>query len=66
MHFLNTPAKMNVESIKDIDFSPDKFIIKGKEIYLHIPEGYGENRNYAIILKKIEDNSNNKKPEYSK
>lgn len=40
----NTPAKMNVESIKDIDFSPDKFIIKGKEIYLHIPESYGETK----------------------
>lgn len=40
----NTPVKTNVESIEDVDFSPDKFIIKEKEIYLHIPESYGETK----------------------
>jgi len=38
------PDKANVESINDIDFSPDKFILKGKEIYLHIPISYGETK----------------------
>ena len=40
----DTPVKSNVESIEDIDFSPDKFFIKGKEIYLHIPISYGETK----------------------
>ena len=38
------PAKANVELIESIDFSPDKFIIKGKEIYLHISGSYGETK----------------------
>ena len=38
------PSKTNVESIENIDFSPEKFIIKGKEIYLHIPVSYGETK----------------------
>ena len=41
---LEVPSKENVESIKSTDFLPDKFIIKGKEIYLHIPESYGETK----------------------
>lgn len=40
----NIPVKTNVESIKDINFSPDKFIIHGKEIYLHIPDSYGKTK----------------------
>ena len=40
----DTPVKSSVESIEGIDFSPDKFIIKEKEIYLHIPESYGETK----------------------
>ncbi len=35
------PPQANVESIKHIDYSPDKFIITGKEIYLYCPNGYG-------------------------
>ena len=38
------PDKTNIESIGNIDFSPDQFIIKGKEIYLHIPVSYGETK----------------------
>ena len=38
------PAKTNIESIKNLDFSPDQFSIAGKEIYLHIPESYGETK----------------------
>ena len=40
----NLPDKTNIESIGNIDFLPDQFIIKGKEIYLHIPESYGETK----------------------
>lgn len=38
------PKKENVESVNKADFSPDEFIIEGKEIYLHIPESYGETK----------------------
>ena len=39
-----TPAKEKLEQIKEVDFSPDKFIIKEKEIYLHVPNSYGETK----------------------
>ena len=39
-----TPDKEKIEQIKNLDFSPDKFKIKDKEIYLHIPESYGETK----------------------
>jgi len=35
------PDKAKVDNIKDIDYSPDKFIIIGKEIFLYCPNGYG-------------------------
>lgn len=38
------PAKENVESIENLDFLPDKFIIRGKEIYLCVANGYGETK----------------------
>lgn len=38
------PQKEKLESIEDADFSPDKFKVNGKEIYLHIPESYGETK----------------------
>ena len=39
-----TPSEENVKSIENIDFALDRFIISGKEIYLHIPESYGETK----------------------
>ncbi|MDB5227867.1 MAG: hypothetical protein JWN78_2060 [Bacteroidota bacterium] len=38
------PTKENLEAIKKYNFSPDEFIISGKEIYLHIPNGYGNTK----------------------
>ena len=38
------PTKESFESMKEISYSPDQFIISGKEIYLHIPESYGETK----------------------
>jgi len=35
------PDKAQVISISHLDFSPDKFIIAGKEVYLYTPGGYG-------------------------
>jgi uncharacterized protein (DUF1697 family) len=40
----NIPDKENVESIEKMDFSPDKFMISGKEVYLYAPNGYGETK----------------------
>jgi uncharacterized protein (DUF1697 family) len=35
------PEQENVESIRNINYSPDKFIIIDKEVYLYCPNGYG-------------------------
>ncbi|HTQ65046.1 MAG TPA: DUF1697 domain-containing protein [Puia sp.] len=35
------PEKINLEGLKNIDYSPDQFVIIEKEIYLHCPNGYG-------------------------
>lgn len=39
-----TPAHENVKNLENIHLSPDEFIIKGKEIYLHILGSYGETK----------------------
>jgi uncharacterized protein (DUF1697 family) len=39
-----TPDKEKVEQIKGANFLPDRFVFKGKEIYLHIPDSYGETK----------------------
>jgi uncharacterized protein (DUF1697 family) len=38
------PTKENLRNVENIAFPPDEFIIQGKEIYLHIPESYGETK----------------------
>lgn len=38
------PKENNIKSIENIDFSPDRFFIKGKEVFLHIPEIYGKTK----------------------
>jgi len=38
------PDKKKLESIENTAFLPDKFIVSGKEIYLHIPGSYGETK----------------------
>jgi uncharacterized protein (DUF1697 family) len=35
------PEQENVESIRNINYSPDRFIIIDKEVYLYCPNGYG-------------------------
>jgi len=35
------PEQHSAESIRDLDYSPDKFMVIGKEIYLYCPNGYG-------------------------
>lgn len=38
------PDNAEIKNITEVDYSPDRFIITGKEIYLHIPESYGETK----------------------
>lgn len=38
------PSAENVKSTESISYSPDRFIISRKEIYLHIPVSYGETK----------------------
>ena len=38
------PDKTKVEAIKNVEYSPDKFIILSKEIFLYCPNGYGNTK----------------------
>jgi len=38
------PEKAKVESLKDVDFPPDRFTIIGREVFIHCPESYGETK----------------------
>jgi uncharacterized protein (DUF1697 family) len=38
------PKENNINNIENIDFSPDRFFIKAKEVFLHIPESYGKTK----------------------
>jgi uncharacterized protein (DUF1697 family) len=38
------PGKDKLTVLEKIDHSPDKFIVKGKEVYLHCPVSYGETK----------------------
>ena len=38
------PASNELEKIKEYDYSPDKFVIKNREVFLYCPGGYGRTR----------------------
>ncbi len=38
------PKKTEMENIKKYDYSPDKFIVLDKEVYLYCPNGYGTSK----------------------
>lgn len=38
------PSEDLVAAIQKTDFSPERFMISGKEIYLHVPNGYGNSK----------------------
>jgi uncharacterized protein (DUF1697 family) len=38
------PGQNELIKINEFDYSPDKFIIKNKEIFLYCPRGYGKTR----------------------
>ena len=39
-----TPSPAALEAISKYDYSPDRFIIAGREVYLYCPGGYGNTR----------------------
>jgi uncharacterized protein (DUF1697 family) len=38
------PGKAEIKGIAEVDYSPDQFVILGKEVFLHIPVSYGETK----------------------
>jgi uncharacterized protein (DUF1697 family) len=38
------PSKLNLDWLNNYNFPPDKFIIEGKEVFLHIPDSYGNTK----------------------
>ncbi len=36
------PAKDKIEKLKEVDYSPEKFVLDGKYIYLFFPDGAGK------------------------
>lgn len=38
------PGKASLESIKNFDYLPDKFVILGQEVFLYCPFSYGETK----------------------
>jgi uncharacterized protein (DUF1697 family) len=43
--FLATePDQANIKFIREFDYTPDKFIISGTEVFLHIPVSYAETK----------------------
>lgn len=40
----DTPNKTEKDKIEKLDYSPDNFIMNGKEIYLYCPNGYGRTK----------------------
>jgi uncharacterized protein (DUF1697 family) len=40
----DVPEKKYLEAVKELDFTPDNFVITGKEVFLYIPDSYGETK----------------------
>lgn len=38
------PGKSDVDKLKDVDYSPDKFIVVDDIVYLYFPDGYGNTK----------------------
>jgi uncharacterized protein (DUF1697 family) len=50
----DVPGKDNLVKIKEYNYEPEKFIISGKEVYLYIPDSYGNGKlNNAFFENKL-------------
>ncbi len=56
------PEKSNVDKLKDVDYTPDKFLVVDDVVYLYFPGGYGNtklnNNFFENKLKVIATNRN--------
>ncbi len=43
----DTPSSKQIERVKNVDYPPDKFKIRGKEIYIYCPDGFGKTKLYT-------------------
>ena len=41
---LENPSADNIKKLKDVDYSPEEFIMDGSYIYLFVPNGYGNSK----------------------
>lgn len=41
------PDESQIQKIRGVDYPPDKFMIKGKEIYIYCPNGFGKTKLYT-------------------
>lgn len=52
------PGKENIEQLEGMDFLPDRFKVSAKEIYLYVPNGYGETKiSNTFFEKKLKVNA---------
>ena len=48
----NTPPRAAVRELSSGDFAPDALHVKGKEVYLHTPQGYGRTKLSGAFFEK--------------
>ncbi len=56
------PSQENIEKLKGIDYSPEEFILDGRNIYFYSPNGYGKakmNNNFFENKLKVEATTRN-------
>jgi uncharacterized protein (DUF1697 family) len=44
----DVPKRADVESLSQYSFPPDEFIVRGKEVYLRLPNGFGTSKLAAM------------------
>jgi uncharacterized protein (DUF1697 family) len=50
----SAPKRAAVRELVEADHGPDRIAVKGKEVYLHLPGGYGRSRlNNAFLERKL-------------
>jgi uncharacterized protein (DUF1697 family) len=60
----DTPAPDRVEHLKTYDYSPEQYILEGKDIYFYCPQGYGRakmNNNFFEQKLKVQATTRNLK-----
>lgn len=56
------PSTDNIKKLNSIDYSPEEYILDGRVVYLHVPNGYGKaklNNNFFENKLKVEATTRN-------